>query len=71
MKIPQKCEISECSKTAVRWFLESGPRQGVLHARCGQHARTFLLLTGMEGHWSKKFVEKTRDELLIMEIHDA
>lgn len=71
MKIPQKCEIPECSKVAVRWFLESEPRQGVLHARCDQHARTFLLLTGMEGRWSKKFVEKTRDELLIMEIHDA
>ena len=69
MKIPDKCDALGCQKLATRWFLHPAYVETRLRGRCDQHAAS--LVYRFSGKFSSNFEEKTRDELLVMEIHEA
>lgn len=65
--IPRKCESTGCMKNATRWF-KVGER---IRAMCGSHGRHFVVSSGMNNSWSKSIVEMTKEEIEILEVHQA
>lgn len=73
MSIPEKCDRMGCDMPATRWFMDGvdnpSPARGRIRGRCSAHAASLIYRFG--GRWAGGLEEKTRDELLVMEIHEA
>jgi hypothetical protein len=73
MKIPEKCDKIGCDMPAIRWFVDGADNPSLARAkirgRCSAHAASLIYHFG--GKWAGGLEEKTKDELLVMEIHDA